>query len=128
MRMADYYGPQYDIQTGHPHQGYGIALLNNQIYATAPPAGYDFRFEYFRGEGNGYIDLPKARVYDPAFNCTKGMMLMNSSLVMEDVNRIVYTDPVHDFEGGYDIEKCHTFDSELDCYIDETYELHDRGE
>ena len=128
MRMADYYGPQYDIQTGHPHQGYGIALLNNQIYATAPPAGYDFRLEYFRGEGNGYIDLPKSRVYDPAFNCTKGMMLMNSSLVMEDVNRIVYTDPVHDFEGGYDIEKCHTFDSELDCYIDETYELHDRGE
>ena len=72
MRMADYYGPQYDIQTGHPHQGYGIALLNNQIYATAPPRGFDYSFNYFRGEGNGYIDLHKARFYDPAFNCTNG--------------------------------------------------------
>ncbi|KAL7542925.1 hypothetical protein ACHAXR_012222, partial [Thalassiosira sp. AJA248-18] len=48
MRMAEYHGPQYDIQTGRPHQGYGIDLLNNQIFATAPPAGYDFSFEYFR--------------------------------------------------------------------------------
>ena len=128
MRMADYYGPQYDIQTGFPHQGYGISLLNNQIYATAPPEGFDFSFTYFRGEGNGYIDLPKARVYDPAFNCTKGIQLMNSSLVMGDVKRIVYTDPIHDYEGGYDVEKCPTFDSKLDCYIDETYEMHAKGE
>ena len=73
MRMADYYGPQYNIQTGHPHQGYGIALLNNQIYVTAPPRGFDCSFNYFRGERNGYIDLPKARFYDPAFNCTNGV-------------------------------------------------------
>ena len=126
--MADYYGPQYDIQTGYPHQHYGITHLNNQIYAAAPPAGYDFRLEYFRGEGNGYIDLPKARIYDPAFNCTKGMMLMNSTLVIKDLKQVVYTDPVHDFEGGYDIEKCPTFDSELDCYIDDSYEIHAKGE
>ena len=126
-RMSDYYGPQYDIQTGYPHQGYGIDLLHSQIFATAPPAGYDFSFEYFRGEGNGFIDLPKARVYDPAFNCTKGIMLMNSSLVMEET-LVAYTDPVHDYEGGYDIEKCSTFDLELDCYIDDAYELHSKGE
>ena len=83
---------------------------------------------YFRGEGNGYIDLPKARVYDPAFNCTKGLMLMNSSLVLEDEKRIVYTESGHDFEGGYDVEKCPTFDIDLGCYIDETFELHTEGE
>jgi len=120
MRMAEYYGPQYDIQTGFPHQGYGTSFLNNQIYATAPPEGFDFSLTYFRGEGNGYIDLPKARVYEPAFNCTKGIQLMNSTLVKEDVKRVVYTDPTNDYEGGYDIEKCPVFDLKLDCYINES--------
>ncbi len=121
MRMADYYGPQYDIQTGYPHQGYGINFLYNQIYATAPPKGYDFSFSYLRGEGNGYIDLPKARIYDPAFNCTKGIQLMNSSLVIWDVKQIVFTDPANDFEGGYDVEKCPYFDSESSCYVADHY-------
>lgn len=53
---------------------------------------------------------------------------MNSTLFMDDVNRIVYTDPIHDFEGGYDIERCPTFDPDLKCYIDETYEVHAQGE
>ena len=128
MRMADYYGPQYDIQTGFPHQGYGIQNINNQIYATAPPDGFDFSFTYFRGEGNGYIDLPKARVYDPAFNCTKGIQLMNSSLSWDDSKIVVYTDPAHDFEGGHDVGKCPTFDWILNCYIDEAYEIHAKGE
>ncbi|KAL7555003.1 hypothetical protein ACHAWF_018580 [Thalassiosira exigua] len=118
-RMAEYHGPAFDIQMNRPHQGYGIALLNNQIFATAPPAGYDFRFEYFRGGGNGYISLPKARIYDPAFNCTKGMMLMNSSLVMDGAKRVVYTDPSHDYEGGYDVERCPQYSDELNCYMDE---------
>ena len=126
QRMADYYGPQYDIQTGHPHQGYGIALLNNQIYATAPPKGFDYSFTYYRGEGNGYIDLPKARVYDPTFNCTHGLQLMNSSLV-KNSRQIVYTDPTNDFEGGVDVKRCPTFDVKLGCYIDPTYELHTKG-
>jgi hypothetical protein len=127
MRMANYHGPQYDIQTGHPHQGYGIALLNSQIYAVAPPRGFNFSFSYFRGEGNGYIDLPKARVYDPAFNCTNGVQLMNSSLV-KNSKQVVYTDPVHDFEGREDVIKCPTFDAELGCYIDQAYALHAKGE
>lgn len=129
-RMADYYGPQFDIQTGYSHQGYGTSALSNQIYATAPPPGYDFslRYGYFRGKGSGYIDLPKARVFDPSFNCTRGMKLMNSSLVKEDVKRVVYTDAVNDYEGGYDIEKCQTFDQKLNCYVDNNYEVHAKGD
>lgn len=121
MRMAEYYGPQYDIQTGHRHQGYGINFLYNQIYATAPPKGYDFSFNYFRGEGNGYIDLPKARIYDPAFNCTKGIKLMNSSLVIEGAKQIVYTDSTNDFEGGYDLKKCPYFDSKSSCFVADSF-------
>ena len=131
QRMADYYGPRLDIQTGYPHQGYGSAALLNQMIATAPPPGYDFglRYGYFRGKGHGYIDLPKARTFDPLFNCTKGFKLFNSSLVTEDsMRRIVYTDASNDFEGGYDIEQCSTFDDYLGCYIDETYEVHAKGE
>eukprot|EP00804_Cyclotella_cryptica_P031375 CCRYP_012196-RE/>CCRYP_012196-RE protein AED:0.02 eAED:0.02 QI:303/0.85/0.87/1/0.71/0.62/8/63/3730 len=130
QRMADYYGPQFDIQTGYPHQGYGAAALLNQIIATAPPPGYDFNFRYgyFRGKGHGYIDLPNARTFDPRFNCTKGFQLMNTSLATEGARRIVYTDPAHDSEGGYDIEKCPTWDATLECYIDETFEVHEMGE
>ena len=131
QRMADYYGPQFDIQSGYPHQGYGSAALLNQMIATAPPPGYDFglRYGYFRGRGHGYIDLPKARTFDPLFNCTKGFKLLNSSLVTEDsVRRIVYTDAPNDFEGGYDIEQCSTWDDSLGCYIDERYEVHPEGE
>jgi hypothetical protein len=42
--MRSYYGPQYDIQTGHRHQGYGVS---EDIYG-----GY-------HGAGSLYIPLPK---------------------------------------------------------------------
>ena len=119
--------PQYDIQTGFPHKGYGSFLLQSQLYASAPPENFHFSLKYFQGKGSGYIDLPKARVWSPAFNCTKGMKLFNSTLVSEE-EKIVYTDADHDYEGGHDIEKCPTFDDELGCYIDSTYEVHERGE
>lgn len=111
-------------------QGYGSSLLKNQIFAVAPPEGFDFsfRYGYFRGEGNGFIDLPKARIYDSNFNCTKGINLMNSTLVKDDFNQLVYTDAAHDYEGGYDIEKCGVYDQDLKCYIDRTYQLHAEGE
>ena len=130
QRMADYYGPQFDIQSGYPHQGYGSAALLNQMIATSPPPGYDFelRYGYFRGRGHGYIDLPTARTFEPLFNCTKGFKLMNSSLVTENTRRIVYTDSAHDYEGGYDVEKCSAWDSTLNCYIDSRYEVHGKGE
>ena len=127
QRMADYHGPQYDIQTGFPHQGYGSFLLQSQMYASAPPENFHFSLKYFQGKGSGYIDLPKARVWSPASNCTKGMKLFNSTLV-SDEEKIVYTDADHDYEGGHDIKKCPTFDDELGCYVDTSYEVHQRGE
>jgi len=59
QRLADYYGPQFGIQTGKPHQGYG------------DEDAYD---EYF-GKGSLYIDLPHSRVFDAAFNCTPGFQV-----------------------------------------------------
>ena len=53
---------------------------------------------------------------------------MNSSLVKEHVKRVVYTDAVNDYEGGYDIEKCQTFDQKLNCYVDNNYEVHAKGD
>jgi len=52
---------------------------------------------------------------------------MNSSLV-KNSKQVVYTDPVHDFEGGEDVEKCPTLDLELGSYVDQTYQLHAKGE
>ena len=100
------------------------------MFAVAPPEGFDFslRYGYFRGEGNGFIDLPKARIYDSNFNCTKGIKLMNSTLVKDEFNQVVYTDAAHDYEGGYDIEKCGMYDEDLKCYVDKTYQLHAKGE
>ena len=69
QRMADYFGPQYDIQFGTDHQGY--ALINE----TTGVSYYDG----FWGEGSLYIDLPHARKYEPAYNCTRGFALMNAS-------------------------------------------------
>ena len=130
QRMADYYGPRFDIQFGYPHQGYGSTALLNQMIATSPPPGFDFglRYGYFRGRGHGYIDLPKARTFDPSFNCTKGFRLFNTSLITETTHRIVYTDPANDNEGGYDVEKCSTWDAELNCFIDPRFEVHANGE
>jgi hypothetical protein len=55
QRFADYHGPQFDIQTGYQHQGYGST-----------------QYDGFFGTGSMYIDLAMARVYDPAYNCTRG--------------------------------------------------------
>jgi hypothetical protein len=69
QRMADYFGPQYDIQLGTDHQGY--AMFNESTGVTY--------YAGFYGEGSLYIDLPHARKYEPAFNCTRGFALMNAS-------------------------------------------------
>ncbi len=57
--MQHYYGPQYDIQTGGHHQGYG----DEDIY------------DGFWGQGSLYIDLPRSRLYDASFNCTPGFQV-----------------------------------------------------
>jgi len=126
QRLAAYHGPTYDIQTGHPHQQYGQQQLASQLIAVSPPKGYDASLKYYNGKGMQYIDLPHARKYDPTFNCTPGILLMNSSLVKEQ-ELTVYTSALHDYEGGEDVEKC-IYDSALNCYIDPTYELHEEGE
>lgn len=56
QRVRDYYGPQYDIQTGVYHQGYGD----------------EDNYDGFWGKGSLFIDLPRSRVYDASFNCTPG--------------------------------------------------------
>lgn len=57
--MQHYYGPQYDIQTGVHHQGYGD----------------EDSYDGFWGKGSLYIDLPRSRVYDASFNCTPGFQV-----------------------------------------------------
>ena len=111
QRMADYYGPQYDIQVGHPHQGYGASV-----------------YDGFFGKGSLYIDLPHARVFDAAFNCTKGFQLMNETL-HPNSDFSVYTDPEHDPEGeqrdialGEDQFYPGTCEADLFCDSEETVE------
>uniref|UniRef100_A0A7S2LSA9 IPT/TIG domain-containing protein n=1 Tax=Leptocylindrus danicus TaxID=163516 RepID=A0A7S2LSA9_9STRA len=126
-RMADYHGPQYDIQDGYPHQGYGSTLTMNKVFGVTPPEGFDIHMKYFHGEGIMDIDLPHARKYEPSYNCTPGFQLMNETLVMEQ-RIVVYTDPKNDVEGGHDVEKCPFFDNNLGCFIDPTFEVHMEGE
>ncbi|CAN0083746.1 unnamed protein product, partial [Hapterophycus canaliculatus] len=59
QHMRYYYGPQYDIQTGVHHQGYGD----------------EDAYDGFWGKGSLYIDLPRSRVYDASFNCTPGFQV-----------------------------------------------------
>lgn len=79
QRFADYYGPQYDIQSGNSHQGYGDVSSYAGVWGT----------------GSMYIDLAMARIYDSAYNCTRGFKLMNETL-NPDPSSIVYTDPAND--------------------------------
>ncbi|CAM9872606.1 unnamed protein product, partial [Ectocarpus sp. 12 AP-2014] len=85
QHIQHYYGPQYDIQTGVHHQGYGD----------------EDSYDGFWGKGSLYIDLPRSRVYDASFNCTPGFQLMNNDSVSAtyDEETMVYTDPDHDPEG-----------------------------
>jgi len=125
-RMINYYGPQFDIQTGYPHQGYGTPHLMNNLYGVSPPPGFDISLKYFYSKGMMGIEFPHTRIFDSTKNCTTGFMLMNSSLVKVDP-QLVFTNPETDLEGGYDIEKCPVYDVVLDCYIDPKYEIHPNG-
>jgi len=74
QRMVQYYGPQLDIQVGHPiAQGYG---------------------------GLSYIDLPHSRLFDASYNCTPGFQLMKESLasLFDETEKVVYTDPANDMQ------------------------------
>ena len=126
-RMVDYYGPQYDIETGYHHQGYGNINLMNTMYAVSPSIDYDINAKFVHGDGVMNIDLSYSRVFDLSQNCSTGFFLMNSSLTQDSL-KVVYTDANSDFEGGYDIQKCPFYDKYLDCYIDITYEIHSKGE
>lgn len=128
-RMATYYGPQYDIQTGYPHQGYGSGSELHPMFTTLPFEGVDDvdNIQYFFGKGTMYIDLPRFSVFDPMLNCTKGFSLMNSTLEKNN-KQIVYTSSMYDYEGGIDVLKCSVFDQLLNCFIDPTHQLHLEGE
>lgn len=69
QHMRLYYGPQYDIQTGKHHQGYGDE---------------DF-YDGFWGKGSLYIDLPRSRVYDASFNCTQGFQVQCTAVSLQKV-------------------------------------------
>jgi hypothetical protein len=79
QRFTDFYGPQFDIQEGFSHQGYG---------ETADYRG-------FYGKGTQYIDLSMARIYDSAYNCTRGFQIMNETYAVNKYD-FVFTDPVND--------------------------------
>jgi hypothetical protein len=68
LRMQDYHGPLFNIQAGGRfHQGYG-----------------DLKYEGFFGRGSLYIDLPVAKVYDPARNCTPGFWFYNNTVLADE--------------------------------------------
>jgi hypothetical protein len=127
-RMAQYHGPQYDIQNRHPHQGYGVESILNPMFSIAPPDdSFMHDKNYFYGEGRMYIDLPRSIFFDPTLNCTHGFNLMNSTLVRGD-RQIVYTSELYDYEGGVDVEICSFYDPSLDCFIDPEYQAHPKGQ
>lgn len=115
QRIADYHGPQYDIQFGVNHQGYGKVFDNGTAF-----------YDGFFGAGSLYIDLPRARKFEPSYNCTKGFRLMNETRTLFDANgvtTIVYTDPRFDPAGvsrevlrGEDQLYPGTCEADLICY------------
>jgi hypothetical protein len=91
QRLVENLGPQYDIQTGHDHQGY--SLIN--------PSGSQY-YDGFWAPGSLYIDLPHARKFEPSYNCTKGIRLMNETRVLYNsvgVSTTVYTIATFDPSG-----------------------------
>lgn len=110
QRFADYYGPQYDIQSGYSHQGYGDASSYSGVWGT----------------GSMYIDLAMARIFDSAFNCTRGFRLMNET-ANPDLTSKVYTDPANDPSGkerkihrGDDVWYRGTCETDIICDVDAT--------
>lgn len=92
QRMAEYYGPQYDIQYGFNNQGYGVITDNSQGIG-------EYSYQGFYGSGSLYIQLPHARMFEPSFNCTRGFRLMNETRTYYDSNSVtttVYTDAYFD--------------------------------
>jgi hypothetical protein len=114
-RLAEYHGPQYDIQFGYSHQGYGLFFANGTGY-----------YDGFFGQGSLYIDLPKARRFEPSFNCTKGFRLMNETRVQKNAAGVVttvYTNKFHDPTGvsraislGEDQLYAGTCEADVICY------------
>ena len=89
QRMTEYYGPMYDIQNnGSHHQGYSLLKADGSAYYSG-----------FFGHGSLFIDLPRARKFEPSYNCTKGFRLMNETRIAYDSNSVtltVYTDATTD--------------------------------
>jgi len=63
-RMANFHGPQFDIQKGYPHQDYGTRVLINQMFENTPSTtDYDVSNKYYH-RGYMFIDLPNSKHYD----------------------------------------------------------------
>ena len=82
QRFKDYFGPDFNTQTGAPHQGYGSSTYLG-----------------FHGAGSLAIDLPHFRRFEPTQNCTRGFLLMNETLNPRD-GVMVYTSPRYDTQEG----------------------------
>lgn len=115
QRMADYYGPMYDIQFGIDYQGYGLYRPNGTYY-----------YDGFFNSGSMYIDLPHARNYEASYNCTKGFVLMNASQIYVDSSGLsvtVYTDADYypggnvAIQKGADVFYPGTCEADRICYI-----------
>jgi hypothetical protein len=111
QRMADFYGPNYDIQFGENNQGY------------SDPGG---KVPGYFGQGSLAISLPTARRFEPSFNCTRGFLLMNESRTYFDAvgnKRSVFTNAVFDPVGvqrpiflGEDVFYTGTCETDSVCY------------
>ena len=128
QRLAAFHGPQFDIHSGYPHQGHGFTGVTPQMFKIAPLQDhYDKTQTYYHGPGSIFLDLPRAVVFDSSFNCTPGFSLLNASNA-NTKDEIVYTSEMHDYQGGLDVKRCSFFDETLNCYVDPTFQLHERGE
>ena len=106
QKIVNYYGPEFKIQLVIER---GDTKVN--MNEVADPILLS---------SVNHITHPSAREFEPSFNCTTRINLFNETLVIDE-HKIVYTNPMYDFNGGYDIEKCPFFDESLNCFVDPTY-------
>ena len=127
QRLASFHGPQFDIHNSYPYQGHGFKGVIPQMFEVAPLQDqYDDTKSYYHGPGSMSLVLLRAPIFDSYFNCTPGFSLLNASNANKK-DEIVYTNEMHDYQGGLDVKKCALFDDILNCYVDPTFQLHERG-
>jgi len=102
---GEWCGVQYDTQRGTRHLARQKRNLNT----------------FFLFVGFVYVDLPHLRTFDPTYNCTPGIQLMNETF-QRRADLKVYTSPNNDLLGSYDIELHPIWNETLGCFTPEVAE------